>query len=184
MSSPSLIRRVRSTWDNGQAVLRGHWSFRSAQVGAKLRVWGSPIIYNDGNFIIGEKVRIVSRPVRSEFGIGEGATLEIGDRTFINHGCSIAAKQLVRIGANCNIGSHVVIMDNDFHRIEPERRTESPPSGPIIIEDNVWIGVRAIVLRGVTVGAGSVIAAGSVVSKDVPARTLVGGVPAKVIRQL
>jgi maltose O-acetyltransferase len=76
------------------------------------------------------------------------------------------------------------MMDNDFHRLEPERRDERPPSAPIVLEENVWLGVRAIVLRGVTVGAGSVVAAGSVVSRDVPPRVLVGGVPARVIRQL
>ena len=90
----------------------------------------------------------------------------------------------MRIGAHCNIGSHTIIIDNDFHRLDPERRNEMPDSAPIILEDNVWIGVRAVILRGVTIGAGSVIAAGSVVVKDVPARTLAGGVPAKVIRSL
>lgn len=149
-----------------------------------MRVFGNPKVVNRGTLRIGERVRMCAEPIRSELGVGAGATLDIGSHTFINYGCSIGSTLLVKIGAHCNIGSHVIIMDNDFHRLEPERRNERPESAPIILEDNVWIGVRAVVLRGVTIGAGSVIAAGSVVVKDVPARSLAGGVPAKVIRGL
>ena len=75
-------------------------------------------------------------------------------------------------------------MDNDFHRIEPERRLERPESRPITIDDNVWIGARVIVLAGVTIGADSCIGAGSVVIDDIPPRSLAVGVPARVIREL
>jgi maltose O-acetyltransferase len=68
--------------------------------------------------------------------------------------------------------------------MEPERRNEMPASAPIVLEENVWIGIRAIVLRGVTIGQGSVIGAGSVVVNDVPPRSLAAGVPARVIRTL
>src|SRR5204862_7531416 len=111
-------------------------------------------------------------------------TSPIGAGSFSNYGCSIAATQLIQIGPNCNIGTHVIMMDNDFHRIEPERRTERPPSAPIILEENVWLGARVIVLRGVKIGAGSVIAAVSVVARDIPPRSVAAGVPAKVIRSL
>jgi maltose O-acetyltransferase len=76
------------------------------------------------------------------------------------------------------------MMDNDFHRLEPERRDEIPPSAPIVLEEGVWLGVRVIVLRGVTIGAGSVVGAGSIVVRDVPPRSLAAGAPAKVIRTL
>ena len=145
---------------------------------------GTPAVTIHGTLRVGDRVRIFSRPVRTEFEVGTGAVLDIGSQTFINYGCSIAAKKLIRIGPRCNIGSHVIIMDNDFHSVDPEHRLDVPPSAPIILEENVWIGVRAIVLPGVTIGAGSVVAAGSVVTRDVPPRTLVGGLPAKVIREL
>ena len=77
-----------------------------------------------------------------------------------------------------------MMLDNDFHRVEPERRLERPPSKPIIVEDNVWIGARVIVMAGVTVGEDSCVGAGSVVTSDVPPRTLAAGVPARVIREL
>ena len=119
-----------------------------------------------------------------ELSVGPGATLEIGDQVYINYGCSIGATQLVRVGSRCNIGPYCIMMDNDYHSLEPERRNEMPPSAPIILEENVWLGARVIVLRGVRIGANSVIGAGSVVSKDIPPRSLAVGVPAKVTRSL
>ena len=110
--------------------------------------------------------------------------MEIGESVFINYGCSIGATLLVRIGARTNLGPHVMIMDNDFHQLDPERRNEMPPSAPVVVGENVWLGARVIVLRGVTIGDGSVIGAGSVVAKDIPARSVAVGIPAKVIRSL
>jgi len=187
-----MLRRVRipetgggSVWDNLCAVARARWHLRGAdQLGNRVRVWGKPAVTAAGTLRIGDRVRIFSVPARTELAVQGGATLDIGSETFINYGCSISAGELVRIGPRCNIGSHVIIMDNDFHSLDPEHRLDVPPSAPIIVEENVWIGVRATVLRGVTIGAGSVVAAGSVVTKDVPPRTLVGGLPAKVIREL
>jgi maltose O-acetyltransferase len=127
---------------------------------------------------------MVSTIAPLEIAVGEGGRLEIGANTYINYGCSIAATKLVRIGRDCNIGTYVIIMDNDFHRLEPERRAERPESAPITLGDNVWLGARVIVLRGVTIGQGSVIGAGSVVARDIPERSLAAGVPAKVIRAL
>ena len=179
------MTNLSQVWNNGSALLRARWYFRSAaQLGQRVRLFGHPKVVNSGTLRIGDRVRMCSEPIPTELGVGEGATLEIGSQTFINYGCSIASMLLVKIGAHCNIGSHVIIMDNDFHRLEPERRNEMPESAPIILEDNVWIGVRTVILRGVTIGAGSVVAAGSVVTKDVPARSLAGGVPAKIIRSL
>lgn len=177
-----------STWSllkNGAAMVRGAYYLRGAtSVGSRVRIWGSPSIRNAGVLEIGDRVRIISEPLVTEIGVAAGGQMTIGERTFINYGCSISACQLVRIGPRCNIGSHVILMDNDFHSVEPERRDELPPSAPIILEENVWVGVRAVILRGVTIGAGSVVAAGSVVSKDVAPRSLVGGIPAKLIRKL
>ncbi len=171
-------------WHDGWAVIRARWYLRHAQVGARVRVWGKPSIQAYGQLIIGDRVRLVSTIATTELVAGEGGTLDIGESAFINYGCSIAASQLVRIGPRCNIGTHVIMMDNDFHRIEPERRDERPESKPIVLEENVWLGARVIVLRGVTIGADSVIGAGSVVTRDVPPRSVAVGLPAKVIRSL
>ena len=119
-----------------------------------------------------------------ELSTDPGGLLEIGERTYVNAGCSLSASELVRIGADCHIGPHTMMLDNDFHRLEPERRNERPPSRPIVLADNVWLGARVIITPGTTIGWGSFVAAGAVVTSDVALRTLVAGVPARVIREL
>lgn len=172
-------------WKDVWAVLRARWYFRQAnEVGAKVRVWGRPHVRNWGRMVIGARLRLVSTVATVELIAMPGATIEIGENTFINYGTSIAAKQLIHIGADCSIGTQVIIMDNNYHRLEPERRNEPPDSAPVILEENVWIGARAIILPGVVIGRDSVIGAGSVVTKSVPPRSLAAGVPAKVIRFL
>src|SRR4051794_3394062 len=151
-------------WHNGKFVLAAYVFLRNIDaVGARVRVQGRPLITNRGRMTIGERVRIVATPVRTELVTFEHGTLTIGPRTLVNFGTSISASERVSIGADCLIGTHAIIMDNDFHRIEPERRLERPPSKPITIDDNVWIGARVIVLAGVTIGRDSCIGAGSLV---------------------
>ncbi len=174
-----------SVWSDGWAVVRAYWHFRGAtHLGQRVRVWGRPSVRTEGRLIVCDRVRLVSTIARTELVVGRGGTLEIGESTFINYGCSISASLLVRIGPMCSLGTHVIIMDNDFHQIDPERRNERPESRPIVLEENVWIGARAIILRGVTTSADSVIGAGSVVTRDVPARSVAAGMPARVIRTL
>jgi len=178
------VSQVKNLWRNGGAILRARWYLRHATfLGEKVRLWGKPSVQNWGRLVIKDRVRLVSTVATLELVVEDGA-LEIGEGTFINYGCSIGATELVRIGANCSIGTYAILMDNDYHRLEPERRYERPESAPIILQDNVWLGARVIVLRGVTIGAGSAIGAGSVVTHDIPPRSLAVGVPAKVIRQL
>lgn len=169
----------------GARMARAKWSLRQAtSVGSRVRVKGAPRIENKGRLEVASRVRIVSTVAQTELVVGRDGLLEIGESTFINYGCSISASGEVRIGAECNIGTHVMIMDNEFHSIEPERRNEIPESRPIELADNVWIGGRSIVLGGVSIGYGSVIGAGSVVTKDVPDRSIAVGVPARVIREI
>ncbi|GAB4461186.1 MAG: hypothetical protein OHK0029_26110 [Armatimonadaceae bacterium] len=80
------------------------------------------------------------------------------------------------------IGNYTLIMDGDFHDLQDINKPGKVE--PVIIEDNVWIASRVTILKGVHIGTGAVVAAGAVVTKNVPARTLVAGVPAKVIRSL
>jgi acetyltransferase-like isoleucine patch superfamily enzyme len=179
-----------SLWDeirfNGPPVLRARWYLRHADsVGARVRMYGHrPRVVNQGRMVIGERARLSSTTAALELASGPGGLLEIGKSVFINYGTSISASRLVRIGDDTQIGTHCMLIDNAFHRVEPERRQERPESAAIVLGTNVWLGARVIVLPGVTIGADSVVAAGSVVSKDVPPRTLVGGMPAKVIRAL
>ncbi len=175
----------RYVWDNGWSVARARWYLRHAdEVGTRVRLGGRPAVTNHGRMIIGERVQLVSTIATLELVADEGGLLEIGPRSLVNFGCSLVATKHVSIGAHCHIGPYTMMLDNDFHRVEPERRLERPESKPIIVEENVWIGARVILMSGVTVGKDACIGAGSVVTSDVPPRTLAAGVPARVIREL
>ena len=127
-------------------------------------------------------MRLRGVPMPVELAVLPGGTLEIGERTYINAGTSIAAQTSVKTGARCAIGNLTLIMDTDFHSTHDH--TVAPEPRPVIIEDDVWLAARVTILKGVTIGRGAVVAAGAVVTKDVPPYTLVGGVPAKFIRRL
>ena len=176
---------VLETYRKGSAVLNAQWYLSGAtQIGKSVRVWGKPSVKNMGKLYISNRVRLYSRIATLELAIGPQGTLNIGEGTFINYGTSIGVTQSICIGAECNIGTYVIIIDNNFHRLEPERRKEMPESAPVLIEDNVWLGARVIILPGVTIGTGSVIGAGSVVTHNIPPRSLAVGLPARIIREL
>ncbi len=124
---------------------------------------------------VGSDVRLFSR-----VGIyldGPDAEVEIGDNTYINDRTEIKCRRRVRIGKDCAIAWDVLIMDSDYHLIDGDDGTSE-----VSIGDHVWIGAGAKILKGVTVGPGAVIAAGSLVIRDVPTCAMVGGSPARVIR--
>jgi acetyltransferase-like isoleucine patch superfamily enzyme len=99
---------------------------------------------------------------------------------FINENVQITAGDVVEIGSDFTCGRDVVIRSYDGHTIEHEGYNISEP---IKIGNHVWVGQGATILKGVTIGDGAIIAAGALVTKDVPAHSIVGGVPAKVIRE-
>lgn len=111
-----------------------------------------------------------------------GKNLTIGDNVFINSGCKIQDQGGVVIGDGTLIGHNVVLATLN-HQFEPTLRGNIFPC-PINIGKNVWIGANATILPGVTIEDGAIIAAGAVVSKNVPKNTVVGGVPAKVIKKI
>ena len=117
-------------------------------------------------------------PFYSDF----GKNTTVGERVFINAGCKFQDQGGIVIGDDCLIGHNVVLATLN-HDLSPSRRADMIPS-PIIIGDNVWIGSNVTVLPGVTLGKNSVVAAASVVTKDVPENSVVVGSPARVVRSL
>ena len=179
------MTRWRRYIDDALAVARAHWYLRKAShVGRRVRLRGRPVINAGGSIIVHDRVQLVSDVARLELGTGEGGVLEIGERTLVNYGCSIAAMERVTIGERCLIGPHCMIIDSAFHDIDPDRRLDPPSADPITIGDNVWLGARVVVLPGVTIGKDSVVGIGSIVTRDIPENCLALGSPARVIRTL
>jgi len=126
--------------------------------------------------------------IGSYIAVGPNKTLSIGSETEINHGVMINTICGLEIGKNVMIANGAVIMDYDGHPVfsfgqDKQKDTYAGNAKPIKIEDNVWIGTRATILKGVTLGSGSIVAANSCVSFDVPSNSIVGGNPARVIKE-
>jgi acetyltransferase-like isoleucine patch superfamily enzyme len=167
---------------NAMAWLGARYYLRSAQsLGKRVRLFGHPHVSNEGFMTIGERVQLYSHIAKLELVTLPGGKLEIGNGVYVNYGSSLVAANHVQIGDDCLIGAHVTVIDTDFHR--PEDKTPDTSGMPIILEERVWLANRSIVLKGVHIGHDSVVAAGSVVTQDVEPRTVVAGVPAKVVRR-
>ena len=152
--------------------------FRFTRAGLIVREPGLPTIKvrNDGGRI--EVANCTFYPgVRLE--CWRGARIVIGNGTYLNRNTEVIAQREVRIGRDCKIAWDVVIMDTDQHGIGGA----PPVASPVRIGDRVWIGCRAIVLKGVTIGDDAVIGAGAIVTRDVPAGAVVVGQAARMIRQ-
>lgn len=109
-----------------------------------------------------------------------GGVLTLGN-SFINNSCRIRCGKSITIGDGCAISHNVSILDSDFHILIRDGEPQPRHGSGIVIGDRVWIGTNATILKDVQVGDGAVIAAGSLVSKDVPPRALVAGSPARVV---
>jgi acetyltransferase-like isoleucine patch superfamily enzyme len=132
------------------------------------------------------------------FAIQKDGHCTVGDFTLLN-GAIVMAEELIEIGSHCLISWGVGIADSDFHPLEPAQRLidsralapffkNRPPrpklkTGPVKIGDNVWIGMNAVILKGVTIGDNSVVAAGAVVTRSVPSNTIVAGNPAVPVKK-
>jgi acetyltransferase-like isoleucine patch superfamily enzyme len=123
---------------------------------------------------------VLMRGTRIE--VMDGAYLEIGPDSYLNNNSTIVCRDRIVIGSGCVISWNVNILDGNGHELVIDSDPR-PWSKPIAIGDRVWIGTGVIVLPGVTIGSGAVVAAGSVVTSDVPAGSLIGGNPARVIRK-
>ena len=117
----------------------------SVRLRGRVQLWGS------GEIVLGEGVSLNGTVVPIELVTYDSGRIEIGEHTFINYGSSIAARASVKIGSYCHLGHYMFVMDNDQHDVV--RHWELPPSDPVIIEDNVWIGSKVVILPGVRIGS-------------------------------
>lgn len=151
-------------------------------MGARPRLYGRCAVNNWGSIEIGDRLLMYGDTVRGELNAHAGGRLRIGDGVFINYGCSISAHQEVSIGDGALIGQYAIILDCDYHG-EGGAGGHGRPA-PIVIGPGAWLAARVTVLKGVEIGAGAVVGAGSVVTHDVPPRTFAAGSPARVVKRL
>ncbi len=145
----------------------------------KLKIGNNCIISSGSNF------NQLSRNLKGSIYVGENATLLIGDNVGISSSCLWVTESVI-IGNHVTIGADTLILDTDAHPLDWRDRRKNGPrnSKPIVIEDDVFIGTRSIILKGVTIGARSVIGAGSVVAKSIPPDCVVAGNPCEIIRRV
>ena len=196
MTNVTADRLVEQDWSNRQIPSNVTWGdgfyCESAQCFLHFKGKREPAIE------FGDHVSVYAA---SQFAVGEHGHVKVGSFTLLV-GALITCESTVEIGSHCLISWGTGIADSDFHPVaaaqrridaealapyylgQTERPREAIKSRPVKIFDNVWIGMNAIVLKGVTIGENSIIAAGAVVTKDVPPNTVVAGNPARFAKRL
>lgn len=195
--SPKLKDRLRmlvyAPWVLRDILLCLYWGIKRP---TGLRLLGVPLVQQSrrGAIQLGCNFKAVSLARHNSIGVlqrvtlkvlGPDGSIQIGDDVGVS-GATISARSKITIGNNVLIGSGALISDNDAHPLHPDDRNDFSKilSAPIEIGDDVFIGARAIVLKGVVLGRGAVVGAGSVVTSDVPESTIVAGNPARVIKKM
>ncbi len=203
LSRESLRQARLMPWKAGNELRRllflpcSFWALRGVEIGGGWRCYGPPIIqrHRHSEIRIGRRMNLRSTARSNPLGPNHpviistrrtGARLSIGD-DFGMTGGSLVCDERISIGDRVWVGANTVIADTDFHPLEPQRRIEAPldaRTAPVHIGDDVFIGMNALILKGVSIGAGAVIGAGSVLRRAVPARAIVAGNPAVVVGEL
>ena len=169
-----MSTQLLATYERAQRLvqrLRARVLFRGCRVGRRLHAARGMRVVAAGAVVIGDRVFFLDGMLPAEVLCRQGASLSIGDDSGFNYGVSIEAQQHIVIGRRCMFGAMSRISDvSGRHR------------APVVIGDDVWVGHGAIIEPGVTVGNGSVISAGSVVTSDVPALSMAIGNPARAVR--
>jgi len=173
-------RRIEAQWIAAEyrQRARGRWSLRrTTRVGRRAVVLGWPTV-DATDLVLGDDVKIWSGHRRTL--ISGGGRIRVGDRVFINCGAVVISVLEITIGDDVALANEVYVMDSNSHGVEGRPHVQAP----VRIGDGTWVGARAMILPGVTIGSRVVVAAGSVVTRDVPDDCLVAGNPARVVRIL
>ncbi len=149
---------------------RGYVLFRKTDHGAKIVATGHVRVIASGRIVVGNNALFTGGMIPTELICHEGATLSIGEGADFNYGVSLEARKSIRIGARSMFGSMVRISDSN-----------KDGTAPIVIGDDVWVAHGAVIEPGVTIGDGSVVSAGSVVTHDIPPCCLAMGNPARAL---
>ncbi|MCS4199760.1 DapH/DapD/GlmU-related protein [Salinibacter ruber] len=189
----SMELRRRLAWP----LVRAQFAWQGIEWGTGWKVFGRPIIqrHRGSRIALGDGLYLRSWPRANPLSPSHpvvlstrdaDASIVIGDDCGFT-GTILVAGDRIEIGDRVQVGGNASIVDTDFHPLVPEVRWEhfnAGASAPIVIKDDVFVGMEALILKGVTVGEGAVVGAGAVVTQDVPSRTVVAGNPATVVREL
>jgi acetyltransferase-like isoleucine patch superfamily enzyme len=203
MPVPGVMKPViRGLYQAGVVVVEGSAFIRKffwiepvlrsvcQSVGKGLRAECLPYMRGKGRLMLGENVYLSGRSCFYFMsGMPKTPEIIIGCGTFIGSGCTFSSARQIRVGEKCLISAGVRVHDNDGHPLDPGRRNRNEPitqdeAVEVIIGNNVWIGAGAIILKGVTIGDDAVVGAMAVVTGDVPARAVLAGNPARVVKHM
>jgi acetyltransferase-like isoleucine patch superfamily enzyme len=183
-----LTRVLALPWIRLRFALAGvHW-------GRRWRIFGTPILqrHRGSRIILGDGLELRSTPRSNPLRPFQpvvlstrrrGAVIIVGEKCGAT-GAVLVADERIEVGNRVLLGANVVVTDTDFHPLDAEARQRAPQEGahaPVIIEDDVFVGTQALILKGVRIGRGAVVGAGAVVTRDVPAGAVVAGNPARVV---
>lgn len=160
-----LLRRVR----RATAMARGRVLLAGCEVGDHVLVHGGLEVERRGRLVVGDRCVFVAGPFPTSLHVRRGATLQLGQCCYFNYGTRLEVRHSVRLGDRCMFGSYVYLSD--------------AAGAPVVLGNDVWVAHGAVIHPGVTIGDGAVIAAGSVVTSDVPAGMLAMGNPARMMSQ-
>lgn len=175
---------------------RFHFMLNGIPWGDGWRLYGLPIIqkHSQSKMQFGDRLSLRSTVRSNPLGANHpvilctwqaDSLLQIGD-DFAMTGGTLCASERIIIGNRVTVGANSTIVDTDFHPLSPDQRLAQPQGAKgsaIVIEDDVFIGMNCLILKGITIGCGSVVGAGSIVTQNVPDGVIVGGNPTKVIRE-
>jgi acetyltransferase-like isoleucine patch superfamily enzyme len=163
------------------ATGRSHLQLRHAtSVGIGVRILGrAPVVHNRGTLRLGNDVTLEARTRRIFFNVWSTGELVLADGVVVNDGARFDCARAIRIGERVMIGFGAAILDSHFHAVDD--RTMRPTGRAITIGDDAWIAANAMILPGVSIGEGSVVAGGAVVPDDVAPFTVVAGNPARAV---
>lgn len=173
-------RRIEWRWRRASVrqELKARWSLRGVKVrGKRALVLGTPLV-DASDMQVGDDFKVWSGPRRTL--ISGWGPIRFGDRCFVNTGSTIISVEGIYVGDDVAMANDVYVMDSDSHGVEGRPHKQAP----VTIGDGCWIGARAMILPGVTLGKRVLVAAGAVVTRDVPDDSLVAGNPARVVRSL
>jgi len=154
--------------------------WRGAKVGRGVRIGRSPIVHRPACLKLGDRVQFEHQVfVKS---VSDHARIRLGERTFVGCNSEFDISEQLTIGKDVLIAPGCFITDHQHgHDAQDRIASQGTRSKPVTIEDDVWLGAKVVILPGVTIGRGAVVAAGAVVTKDVPPLEIVAGVPARAI---